>query len=42
MELIEGETLEAGVRRAGGLPVDTVLEIGAQAPMPWGRLRPAG
>ena len=30
MELIEGETLQARVARAGGLPADTVLEIGTQ------------
>ncbi len=30
MELIEGETLHARVGRAGGLPAETVLEIGAQ------------
>ena len=30
MELVEGETLHARVRRCGGLPVDTVLEIGGQ------------
>ena len=30
MELVEGETLHARVRRCGGLPADTVLEIGAQ------------
>ena len=30
MELIEGETLQARVTRAGGLPADTVLEIGTQ------------
>ena len=30
MELVEGETLQARVRRVGGLPADTVLEIGAQ------------
>lgn len=30
MELVEGETLDARVRRTGGLPVDSVLEIGAQ------------
>ena len=30
MELVEGETLQARVQRAGGMPVDAVLEIGAQ------------
>ena len=30
MELVAGETLHARVRRCGGLPADTVLEIGAQ------------
>ena len=30
MELIEGETLQARVARAGGLPADTVVEIGVQ------------
>jgi serine/threonine protein kinase/tetratricopeptide (TPR) repeat protein len=30
MELVEGETLEERVRRAGHLPVQTVLEIGLQ------------
>ena len=30
MELVEGETLHARVRRCGGLPAETVLEVGAQ------------
>ncbi len=30
MELVEGETLQARVRRSGGLPIDQVLEIGTQ------------
>lgn len=30
MELVEGETLQARVRRCGGLPAATVLEIAAQ------------
>ncbi len=30
MELVEGETLHARVRRCGGLPAEQVLEIGAQ------------
>ncbi len=30
MELVEGETLHERVRRVGGLPVEAVLEIGAQ------------
>ena len=30
MELVEGETLHARVRRCGGLPAETVLEIGTQ------------
>ncbi len=30
MELVEGETLHARVRRCGGLPVETVLQIGVQ------------
>ena len=30
MELVEGETLHARVRRCGGLPASTILEIGAQ------------
>lgn len=30
MELVEGETLQARVQRTGGLPVEAVLEIGAQ------------
>ena len=30
MELVEGETLQARVRRCGGLPAEAALEIGAQ------------
>ncbi len=30
MELVEGETLHTRVRRCGGLPVETVLQIGVQ------------